>query len=643
MQNDQSYGTIYGIKVKGLEVPGMETMMPMLTSGLRFVLPILALIILFRCTKSLLRDKYDPEIWAYLGLPNGSRVPLYHWENVIGRAKSCDVVLGYPTLSRSHCALIRDDKGQWEAIDLESKAGVLINNKVVDGSDRVRQGDILNMGGVELVLLELNQEEITEQRRARKKPGRFIRPSGTMFFLTLFQAVLCIELCIAAGADLTATLPISFAALAGIMWAYFIIMRTLRRTGFEMESLAFFLSSVGLAVVATSAPEDLMKQIILLVMSLVVFLILCFILRDLNRAKKLRWPVAILGILLLLVGYGLGSVVFGAKNWIIIGGISIQPSELVKIAFIFAGAATLDRLFARRNLILFIGYTGACIGILALMSDFGTAVVFFAVFLVIAFLRSGDIATIALAIAAAVFAGFLILIFKPYVADRFSTWGNAWSDPYGNGMQQVLAMASAASGGFFGLGAGSGTLYRIAAADTDLVFALVSEELGLIVALCCVAAVVIPAIFVIKSSATARSSFYVIAAGAAVTIMMTQMILNVFGSLDIIPFTGVTFPFVSKGGSSLISCWGLLAFIKAADTRQNASFAIKLQKKRKRRRMDEEEAEDAYDDDDEEDGDWEEEDEDETEDEPGEDDYDFEADEFPGGLNEKYFHDDYDD
>jgi cell division protein FtsW (lipid II flippase) len=80
----------------------------------------------------------------------------------------------------------------------------------------------------------------------------------------------------------------------------------------------------------------------------------------------------------------------------------------------------------------------------------------------------------------------------------------------------------------------------------------------------------------VKSASTGRSSFYTIGACAAMCILMVQAILNVFGTVDFLPLTGVTFPFVSNGGSSMISAWGLLAFIKAADTRQNASFAVRL-------------------------------------------------------------------
>lgn len=617
-----------------------------LTALIRLILPALAIIILFRCAKSLLRGRQEPEVWAYMGLPNGSRVALFHWENVIGRAKTCDVVLNYPTLSRSHCAVIRNEKGQWTAIDLESKGGVYLNGQKIDGSSRFREGDILTLGGVDLALKELDPDEIKEQSKQRTKPGRFVKPSGTFFFITVFQVLLCLQHCISAGSEITASLPTSFLAAAGMMWGYFLIFRSMRRTGFEVEALAFFLSSIGLSVVATSRPGELMKQVMLMAVGLAGFIVICWILRDMNRAKKLRWPISILGIGVLAVGYLLGSVVFGAKNWIVIGGISLQPSEFVKIAFVFAGAATLDRLFAKRNLIFFIGYTGVCLGVLALMSDFGTAVVFFAVFLIIAYLRSGDLATIVLSIAAAVFAIFLILTIKPYIAQRFSTWGHVWEYPYDAGMQQVRAMESIASGGFFGLGAGNGVLHSVAAADTDLVFELVGEELGLIIGLCIIASIIAMAVFIVKSAATARSSFYVIAAGASVTIMMTQLILNIFGSLDIIPFTGVTLPFISRGGSSLISCWCLLAFVKAVDTRQNASFAIKLNKKPRKKKDDEpydgeyydETGNDGYDEY-EGDGEYSEYD-------------DYEDGEMDGGeypdddfeeLDERYFKDDYDD
>ena len=91
-----------------------------------------------------------------------------------------------------------------------------------------------------------------------------------------------------------------------------------------------------------------------------------------------------------------------------------------------------------------------------------------------------------------------------------------------------------------------------------------------------VAAIVVLAVFVVRAASDGRSSFYTIGACASVGILLTQTILNVFGTVDLLPLTGVTFPFVSNGGSSMIACWGLVALIKGADNRQNASVAVKL-------------------------------------------------------------------
>jgi hypothetical protein len=173
-----------------------------------------------------------------------------------------------------------------------------------------------------------------------------------------------------------------------------------------VETLAFFLCSLGMAVASSSAPGALYRQVVFLVMGLGLYFAVGWFLRDLDRAKKLRWPIAGAGLALLAVNVALGGTVFGAKNWLEIGGVSFQPSEFVKIAFVFAGAATLDRLFARRNLLLFVAFAGACLLALAAMSDFGTALVFFVAYLVIAFLRSGDFATVILSVAGAGFAGF---------------------------------------------------------------------------------------------------------------------------------------------------------------------------------------------------------------------------------------------
>ena len=496
-----------------------------------------------------------------------------HWETLLGRAKNCDVVLDYPTISRTHAVLTRYDDGSWTISDVGSKGGIQVN-----GEDTamavVSFGDRVSLGGVEFQLVPITKEQEVIQASVRTRAGGEIRPGVTLFFLSLFQILTAFQLMLRSEEPLP--VGTAFAILIGIQWAFFLFLRILRRTGFDVEIIAFFLTTLGLAVIASDDPSELSKQLLCIGAGLVVYLIICWALRDLERAKKLRYVAAAGGLALLAFNLVFGVEQYGARNWIYIGGISFQPSELVKLCFIFVGASTLQRIMTKRNMFLFIAYSALICGCLVLMSDFGTALIFFVAFLVIAYMRSGSFATIALIVTATGFAGVLALRFKPYILNRFSAWGHVWENALTTGYQQTRAMMCIASGGLFGLGPGEGWLKYVAASDTDLVFAFVSEEWGLMMAILMILAVVCLAAFVARSASVGRSSFYTIGACAAAAILLIQTILNVFGTVDLLPLTGVTFPFVSNGGSSMIACWGLVAFIKGADTRQNASVAVKL-------------------------------------------------------------------
>jgi hypothetical protein len=179
-------------------------------------------------------------------------------------------------------------------------------------------------------------------------------------------------------------------------------------------------------------------------------------------------------------------------------------------------------------------------------------------------MRSGNIRTIVLICTVALMGAMLVIYFKPYVANRFAAYRHVWDFMDTTGYQQTRVLIYSASGGLFGLGIGEGHVRDIYAASTDMVFALICEEFGLlmgIIILLCFAGI---AFFAIHASKTAGSTFYTIAAVSAAGMMLFQLSLNVFGITDILPLTGVTLPFVSRGGSSMICSWGLLAYIRMA-------------------------------------------------------------------------------
>ena len=168
----------------------------------------------------------------------------------------------------------------------------------------MKMGDTITLGGVPLVFLPqtvAEREALEEQRRAERPAAMW--PS--FLWLTVFQVLTCLQLIAAAGTEATVMLPLAFLGLTILMWLYFAVLRCTRCVGFEMETIAFFLSTLSLAVTASSAPGSLFKQFMAIFLGLGLFLVLGLFLRDLERVRKTRWLMAaaaigLLGITLLI-------------------------------------------------------------------------------------------------------------------------------------------------------------------------------------------------------------------------------------------------------------------------------------------------------------------------------------------------------
>lgn len=416
------------------------------------------------------------------------------------------------------------------------------------------------------------QGQKTFNDKLRKK-YRYVDRELILLLLTIFQMLSAIPV-IFEGGEFYAQNALLFFGYIVFEWFYVIIMHSIfKKINFELEFIAFFLSGIGMTLSASVVKSSQLKQLIAIIMGIIVYDILLWFLKDVKRVMALRFPLAIASLAFLAGSFVyirfIGGEVNGAFNWLIIGNglFSIQPSEFVKIAFIFVGAATLDKLLTAKNIYLYIAFAMGCIGVLFLMRDFGTALIFFVTFIVIAFMRSGDVRSIMFICAAALLGAVLIIYFKPYVAARFAVYRHVWENFDGKGYQQTRTLIYAVSGGLQGLGVGNGMLRYIFAATTDLIFGMVCEEYGLIAAIAIVLTYAVIAVYTVKISKSAPSTFYSIAGCSAAAMLLFQTALNIFGITDILPLTGVTLPFISQGGSSMISCWALFAFIKAADIR----------------------------------------------------------------------------
>jgi len=541
---------------------------------LRWAVPVVAAFLLLRCAWPLLTFRREPEIWGWLLLPGGKELPITHWESVIGRSRSCDLTVDSPKASRNHAVLTRYDDGSWTISDAGSKLGVFVNDAPVSIC-AIHEGDVINIGGIRMRLKPITDRQEQRQLQLRTKASSLLSSIFDLLVLTVLQCMVFFGFLLCAPEEVHLYALQGFGGIILCQWLLLIFYGIIRKTSFEVETLAFFLCTMGMAAIISVRPGEAVKQLSAMGIGVITFLTVGWSLRDLERAKVFRYLATVAGVGFLVVTLLFGTEYYGAKNWLILGGISLQPSELTKVCFVFAGASTMDRLMHKRNLIGFIAYSVLICGCLSLMNDFGTALIFFSAFLVIAYLRSGSMGTVALAITALVFAGVIGLKLAPHALKRFSVWRHVWDDPFGAGYQQTQALISVAAGGLLGLGPDQGRLQKIFAADSDIVFATVSEEWGLITALIVALCVVVWGLFAIRTAKVARSSFYAIGGCTAASILVIQTILNCLGTLDVLPFTGVTFPMLSNGGTSMIGAWGLLAFVKASDTRQNASFAVR--------------------------------------------------------------------
>ena len=541
---------------------------------------VLAAYILLISIVSLLSTRATPEIWGYFMVEDGGGYPITHWENVIGRSKSTDIRIPLRTISNNHALLVRRSEDKWMIKDLGSGSGTMVNGFKLDPDKRytINPGDVIEMGGTKSTITPPSIEETRNNRYMRRLDKEPVAPWKILLAITAFQLMTIVQLVLSMGAEIKASALISIVVLSAVMWAYVMVFNSLGRRGFEMEMIAFFLSTINLAVTASSDPGAVIKELFAILLGLSLMIFMCIYMRDISRLRKIKSVLIGLSVVALIINLVFGTAKYGATNWIKIGESgSIQPSEIVKLAFIVIGAGTLEELYEKRNTIVYAAFSLFCLGCLAMMSDFGTALIFFATYLVVSFLRSGDFSRFILTGAAAGAMGLIVLKFKPYIASRFDAWGHVWEPEFMDdlGYQQTRTMSFGAGGGMLGLGAGNGSLKYVGASNTDLVFGFVMEEWGFIIAILAVLCIATLSVFAVMHIVAGRSTIYTILACSAATMFLVQTMLNVFGAIDLFPLTGVTFPFVSTGGTSLMTSWAMLAYFKAADMRRDASLAVR--------------------------------------------------------------------
>jgi cell division protein FtsW (lipid II flippase) len=374
--------------------------------------------------------------------------------------------------------------------------------------------------------------------------------------------------------------PWMLAILAGLalLWVLWQPFTTVRDD--VLPALAVVLSALGLAVVARLSPELAQKQQVWLMVSLVLAIAAAPLFRHFRQFASYKYLWVIASLLLFVALLLFGQEVNGARLWIRIGPIDYEPIELIKLFIVLFLAAylaeTADVIANARpwslkaNLKylgpLFIGW-GASMAILVVQRDIGMATLLLATFATLLYVATRRLDIVVFGAAIFAVAVFWAMHHFPYVQARISVWHDPFSDPLGAGYQSSQAYYALAAGGPFGSGFRLGHPGFIPDVATDYVYAAFSEEFGL------AGAVAVLAIFLamlrrIFAAGLEQPDLYakLLATGLGATLGF-QVFIIVGGVIGVFPLTGITLPFMSYGGSSLVANFLLVALVWAISAR----------------------------------------------------------------------------
>ena len=357
---------------------------------------------------------------------------------------------------------------------------------------------------------------------------------------------------------------LAFYAIQVILFAATILMYPLlypQSSRLVINNMCMLLC-IGMVILTRLNYNKAVKQYVIAAGGIAICLAVPVIIRKFKKLSEWRNLYAVAGIASLAVVVVVGQVSYGAKLGFTIGGISIQPSELVKIVFVFFVASSFKMSLEFRNIVITTALAAFHVLILVVSKDLGAALIIFVVYLAMLYVATHQF----LYVAAGVGAGSAASVAAYYLFNHVRTRVIVWKDPfaaYDNGGYQVAqSLFAIGTGGWFGMGLFQGMPDSIPVADEDFIFSAIAEELGLIFALCMILICVSCYVMFLNIAMQLHNMFYKMVALGLGTCYIFQAFLNIGGVTKFIPSTGVTLPLVSYGGSSLLSTLIMFAIIQ---------------------------------------------------------------------------------
>lgn len=324
------------------------------------------------------------------------------------------------------------------------------------------------------------------------------------------------------------------------------------------------LISIGIIMIYRINPAFGFRQTIWFGVGIVVFFLSYFIVKNIRKWDKMLYFYLGASLFLFLATLIFGTTNRGATNWIIIYGFSFQPAEMIKLLFVFSLASYYVYKEKYNNKLIFLAVVYAHIGFLFIQKDLGTALIFFLLFMTVLYVYEEDRRLIIYNMIGAVFVGFISYFIFNHVKVRVETWLNPWAFIDGKGYQITQSLFAIASGGFFGTGIGLGHPEFIPLVHNDFIFSAICEEMGIFIGIAVILLFLLIVYRGLKIAISQQNKFFRIIALGITSMLGYQAFIILGGVIKMIPLTGLTLPFVSYGGSSLVSSFAALGILQVA-------------------------------------------------------------------------------
>ena len=408
-----------------------------------------------------------------------------------------------------------------------------------------------------MIIYTIQSYTVFRRTSVQAKEYVFLRQNVSMFFIhfiafaVMFLKTLNVEMLVFYGAQVI------------YLAAALIFFRNLypKASKLLINNMCMLLT-IGFIMVTRLSYEQAVKQFKIAVLGTVLALIIPVIIRKVMLITKMSWAYSFVGIGLLGLVLVAAQVTNGAKLSLSIGGFSFQPSEFVKIIFVFAVAGLLTEAKDFRRIVIATALAAVHVLILVISKDLGSALIFFVTYLVMLFVATRNPFLVLAGVLAGMVAAIIAYFLFSHIRVRVAIWQDPFADYSGGGYQICQSLFAIGAGGWLGTGLYQGSPTAIPFVEQDMMFSAIAEELGSIFAVCLILVCMSCFIMFINIAMKLTNRFYRLVALGLGTTYAVQIFLTIGGGMKMIPLTGVTLPLVSYGGSSVLSTLIMFAIVQ---------------------------------------------------------------------------------